>query len=155
MNHRERERNVSSVCALLNHVSSSANKRSPFFFASLILSHPLIRPLRLPLPLPLLSSLQGSEDDRRWVTLKSHDDDQSIAAKGFSTHTFPVGWQALYFRHFRLIQTGPTSDGGFTMAVGGFEVYGSLRDLRDRRGRAERRPRGTTRNVAHSFPMGK
>ena len=40
--------------------------------------------------------LQGSTDDRRWVTLKSHDEDQSLAAAGFSSHTWPVGWQTLY-----------------------------------------------------------
>ena len=151
MNQREREK-----CSVVKPCILEHQQKIPLL---LRLPHPLSSSHSPPSsptpPLSLPSSLQGSEDDRRWVTLKSHDDDQSIAAKGFSTHTFPVGWQALYFRHFRLIQTGPTSDGGFTMAVGGFEVYGSLRDLRDRRGRAERRPRGTTRNVAHSFPMGK
>eukprot|EP01114_Cavostelium_apophysatum_P022242 TRINITY_DN7986_c0_g1_i3.p1 TRINITY_DN7986_c0_g1~~TRINITY_DN7986_c0_g1_i3.p1 ORF type:complete len:532 (+),score=89.92 TRINITY_DN7986_c0_g1_i3:394-1989(+) len=67
--------------------------------------------------------LQGSEDEKKWVDLKVHVEDQGISHPGAHC-AWPVIGKTGPFRHFRVIMTGPASNGKYTLAICGIELYG-------------------------------
>eukprot|EP01006_Ploeotia_vitrea_P057825 TRINITY_DN68323_c0_g1_i1.p1 TRINITY_DN68323_c0_g1~~TRINITY_DN68323_c0_g1_i1.p1 ORF type:complete len:628 (-),score=33.46 TRINITY_DN68323_c0_g1_i1:96-1979(-) len=75
--------------------------------------------------------LQGSRDKKQWVVLKKHENDDAV------THQTPFGFWDItlddettsppsvsYFRHFRILQTGPNSFGTHELQISAFEFYG-------------------------------
>jgi hypothetical protein len=70
--------------------------------------------------------LEGSNDSTAWVVLKTHTNDQALAA-AFSTAAWPVTPPtAEGFRHFRIFQFGKTSNNNDHLACAGIELYGTL-----------------------------
>jgi hypothetical protein len=71
--------------------------------------------------------LEGSNDSTAWVVLKTHTDDQALAAVGFSTAAWPVTPPtAEGFRHFRIFQFGKNADNYDHLMCAGIELYGTL-----------------------------
>jgi hypothetical protein len=71
--------------------------------------------------------LEGSNDNTAWVVLKTHTDDQALAATAHSTAAWPVTPPtAEGFRHFRIIQFGTNGSGINHLMCGGIELYGTL-----------------------------
>jgi hypothetical protein len=71
--------------------------------------------------------LEGSNDNTVWVVLKTHTDDQALAADSFSTAAWPVTPPAAEgFRHFRIIQFGKNASNGDHLLCAGIELYGTL-----------------------------
>lgn len=75
--------------------------------------------------------LEGSRDGQKWNTIREHDGDTHLNGMSqlasWSTPQAEDGAQA--FRHFRLLQTGPNSDGGHNLCIGNLELYGLLMDV--------------------------
>ncbi len=73
--------------------------------------------------------LQGSVDGAAWETLRRHVNDAAIAGALAETDwaiaTAVVGGR--FFRHFRVLQTGPNSSGSNHLNCAGIELYGVLR----------------------------
>eukprot|EP00667_Euglena_gracilis_P003012 EG_transcript_3019 len=79
--------------------------------------------------------LRASLDQKAWVTLRTHEMDESL------THATPFGfWElpriddprsARYFRYFRLTQTAPNSFGTHEFQISSFEVYGRFLHVMD------------------------
>jgi hypothetical protein len=71
--------------------------------------------------------LEGSNVSTAWVVLKTHTDDQALAADGFSTAAWPVTPPtAEGFRHFRIVQFGKNADDDDSLFCAGIELYGVL-----------------------------
>jgi hypothetical protein len=70
--------------------------------------------------------LQGSEDGEAWATLRRHDDDETMEAKGFFVAHWAVEGVTAPYRHFRVHQHGPNSAGDDFLACNGIELYGRL-----------------------------
>jgi len=73
---------------------------------------------------------EGSNDGRRWFTLKNHTDDPGLDKKG-ATHTWELDESARRgaFSHFRIFQTGKNSNNHYYLALAGFELYGKLYEV--------------------------
>ncbi len=73
--------------------------------------------------------LQGSVDgsESSFITLRAHEGDATLDRKGKS-HTWTLTGEACSqsFRVFRVLQTGRNSHSHHFLALGGFEVYGTL-----------------------------
>ena len=99
--------------------------------------------------------LQGKEaEDGDWVVLKAHTDDAALASKAFASAGWPLvprsrsaasygearaeadireGLQGehgehVFYRYFRILQTGPNTYGANIITCGGMEFYGELRE---------------------------
>jgi hypothetical protein len=71
--------------------------------------------------------LEGSNDNTAWVVLKTHTDDQTLAAARLSTAAWPVTPPtAEGFRHFRILQFGKNANGSDQLVCAGIELYGAL-----------------------------
>jgi hypothetical protein len=71
--------------------------------------------------------LEGSNDNTAWVVLKTHTDDQALAAAAFSTAAWPVTPPtAEGFRHFRIFQFGKNASNYNDLMCAGIELYGTL-----------------------------
>ena len=65
-----------------------------------------------------------------WVELRRHTDDETLNG-AFAEGTWSVeGAEPMLLRHLRIRQTGDNSSGRRSLAVAGFECYGSLLELR-------------------------
>jgi hypothetical protein len=74
--------------------------------------------------------LEGSNDGALWTVLKPHENDHSFPQALHSVAHWPVAplpntgpWA---FRHFRIVQHGPTSEGDHYLMCSGIELYGEL-----------------------------
>ena len=70
--------------------------------------------------------LEGSEDANSWTTLRTHSDDQALAATAMSVAAWPVEGATKAFRYFRIRQTGKCSSGYDHLLCAGIELYGRL-----------------------------
>ena len=71
---------------------------------------------------------QGSLDNSTWTTLKSHVNDQPLAATGYSVAHWPVDHIQSPFRYFRLYSTGLDSSSRNFTVCGGLELWGLLQE---------------------------
>ena len=67
---------------------------------------------------------QGSVDGFSWTTLRDHVDDQALQGKG-ATASWRLDGPDFY-AYFRLVQTGPNSNGHLYLACSGLELYGEV-----------------------------
>ena len=67
--------------------------------------------------------LQGSIDGEEWICLRRHENDASLAARGFSEAAWPIDAGPQGYGHFRVFQ--PKKD---HLVCGGIELYGELRE---------------------------
>lgn len=74
--------------------------------------------------------LEGSNDGATWTVLRTHTSDDSIPNMGYGTKSWPIITTTEYeggpVRHLRIRSTGRNSSGIHLVAIGGFEVYGTL-----------------------------
>jgi hypothetical protein len=79
--------------------------------------------------------LHGREGDSAdWVTLRKHTNDEALAGNGFATAGWAVEGGKGSFSQFRVLMTGPNSEGSTppwnsghnTLACAGLELYGTL-----------------------------
>jgi hypothetical protein len=71
--------------------------------------------------------LEGSNDNKAWVVLKTHTDDQALAGTAHSTAAWPVTPPtAEGFRHFRIFQFGKDASEYDHLMCAGIELYGIL-----------------------------
>jgi hypothetical protein len=70
--------------------------------------------------------LQGSTDGADWRTLRSHANDQSLPDAAYSTAGWAVDGGQGPFSHFRILQTGKTSNSQNYLVCAGIELYGKL-----------------------------
>jgi len=71
-------------------------------------------------------NLEGSNDGVEWV-LHQHANDRSLAAPGHSTASWEVNNpDGLAFSRFRVIMTGPHSNGGHSLCMMRLELYGRV-----------------------------
>ena len=71
--------------------------------------------------------LEGSLDGRKWITLKSHEDDHGLKEhRPYCTCTWVIDGNSNAFRFFRIFQTGKNSSGRFGIFLSGIELYGAL-----------------------------
>ncbi len=68
--------------------------------------------------------LQGSNDGIQWRTLSTHTNDPSLQARGDEASWRVDGTEA--WSHFRILQTGPNSNGHRYLALSGFELHGRV-----------------------------
>jgi len=68
--------------------------------------------------------LEASNDNKDWVVLKKHENDESLDAKG-KCFTWPLHANE-FFQRFRIRQTGLNSNRHNYLALSGFEIYGDL-----------------------------
>ena len=74
----------------------------------------------------LWASSTGAEDGSEWTLLRDHIDDRSLHG-AFEIHLWPLTWiGGKYFRFFRVIMTGPCSNGAHALMCSGFELYGQV-----------------------------
>lgn len=93
-----------------------------------------VKPITTILSIGAADTLNQSGDDDQWVTLKEHEDDQSLAEEPNSTATWEVDmptsigsdFNSLGFRYFRLLQTDLNSSGNNCLFCCGVEFYGLL-----------------------------
>ena len=74
--------------------------------------------------------LEGSLDNRKWWTLKCHDNDRGF--KGtypFYTGTWAIDGEIRASRYIRIYQTGKNSSGRYSLYLSGLELYGVLLDM--------------------------
>ncbi|KAJ4457814.1 putative E3 ubiquitin-protein ligase HECTD1 [Paratrimastix pyriformis] len=73
--------------------------------------------------------LEGSLDGASWRTLDEHTNEpNAIPARPDAMATFAVApAQAFPARHFRVLMSGPSPNGGNILMLSGLEMYGSLR----------------------------
>ena len=72
-------------------------------------------------------NFEASVDGQTWTLLREHKGDRSIWAEG-KIHTWPVApTRAGFYRHFRVVLTGPEKRGRHYLCLSGFEMWGSLR----------------------------
>ena len=70
--------------------------------------------------------LEGSEDANSWTTLRTHSNDQAMAAASMSVAAWPVEGATKAFRYFRIRQTGKNSSDHDLLICAGIELYGQL-----------------------------
>jgi hypothetical protein len=71
--------------------------------------------------------LEGSNDNTAWVVLKTHTNDQALAAADCSAAAWPVTPPtAEGFRHFRIFQFGKNEHNSDVLMCAGIELYGTL-----------------------------
>ena len=71
----------------------------------------------------LWASASGNDD---WVMLRDHVNDSSLHG-AFQSHVWPLRWtEGQCFRFFRVIMTGPCSNGAHSLMCSGFELYGQV-----------------------------
>ena len=70
--------------------------------------------------------LEGSDDANSWTTLRTHSDDQALAATPMSVAAWPVEGATKAFRYFRIRQTGKNSSDHDNLLCAGIELYGQL-----------------------------
>jgi hypothetical protein len=75
---------------------------------------------------------EGSNDGHNWELIRAHDNDTSIPSQKGATRTWTVHCASSY-SYFRIFQTGKNSNNHFYLAVSGFEVYGDVEFLNDRK----------------------
>mmetsp|Transcript_11655 Transcript_11655/g.26700 ORF Transcript_11655/g.26700 Transcript_11655/m.26700 type:complete len:516 (-) Transcript_11655:40-1587(-) len=71
---------------------------------------------------------QGSDDGKTWITIKTHESDQSLVG-GWSTATWSLDADPRRprgYRMFRILKKGPNSTGKEHLHVGGVEMYGDF-----------------------------
>jgi hypothetical protein len=72
-------------------------------------------------------NLEGSNNGVEWVVLHRHANDTSLAATGHSTASWEVdNPDGLAFSRFRIIMTGPSSNGNHYLFMMGLELYGRV-----------------------------
>ena len=71
--------------------------------------------------------LEGSNDGATWTSLRAHTNDTTLSQTNVTGY-WPVEAQAGSFTHFRILQTGPNSNGDNYLMATSFEVYGELLD---------------------------
>jgi hypothetical protein len=69
-------------------------------------------------------NLEGSNDNATWVTLITHQNDESLNGLNQS-HSWDVDSKE-FFQYFRLTQTGKNSSGRFYFATGRMKLFGKL-----------------------------
>jgi hypothetical protein len=70
--------------------------------------------------------LEASHDGTNWATLKDHKNDRRLPNMGFGVADWPIEGVAEAYRHFRVLVTGPNSDGTHALACAGIELYGEF-----------------------------
>lgn len=76
-----------------------------------------------------LQAMVGGENGE-WITLRKHEDDESLAEEPHSVAHWPLTVQdETPYRYFRIVQTGPNSSNSHQLACGGIELYGSYIEL--------------------------
>jgi hypothetical protein len=90
-----------------------------------------IHPLRYTLKngdnvnIPRNWELQASNDHVNWVILRKHRNDTSLPTdQPCATATWHISNPQQSFRYFRIMQTGPNSDGSHFFSFGDLELYG-------------------------------
>lgn len=79
--------------------------------------------------------LQGSNcPDGPWVTLRRHDDDETLPARKFAIAAWSVERTPQHFRFFRIHQHGKNAQGSDYLKIAGLELYGKFIDHRGRGG---------------------
>jgi len=73
-------------------------------------------------------NLEGSADGKRWDVIRTHTEDLSLSGKGFPSASWDIE-SKVFYRCFRIFQTGPNSDGNDSLALSGLELYGTLYEL--------------------------
>ena len=71
---------------------------------------------------------QGSNDGKVWATIRDHIADESLTTKP-ERKVARASWQVgdkMFYRYFRVIQTGPNADGNHILALRRFELYGKV-----------------------------
>jgi hypothetical protein len=69
---------------------------------------------------------RSSRATDKWVLLKDHIDDRSLHG-AFQSHVWSLPWQeGREFRIFKVIMTGPSSNGGHSLMCSGFELFGKV-----------------------------
>jgi glycosyltransferase involved in cell wall biosynthesis len=88
-------------------------------------------------------NFQGSNDGLKWRTLKQHENDKSLDAKKFVSASWKLDGAERGYRYFRIHQNGKNNSGSeqgsfaslfmmkpitgeYILALGGFEIYGTL-----------------------------
>jgi E3 ubiquitin-protein ligase HECTD1 len=74
-------------------------------------------------------NFEGSNDGVEWVVLHQHVNDQSLAARAYSTASWDVNPDSLAFSHFRILQNGKNSSGFDELDMGGLELYGRVDEV--------------------------
>ncbi len=75
--------------------------------------------------------LEASNDGQAWTVLRMHSSDASLAYPEPIVAAWPLDAEAVAgrsFRHFRILQTGPNSNGNHYLMCAGIELYGVLTD---------------------------
>ena len=71
--------------------------------------------------------LEGSNDGAFWSPLKTHADDTSLAETEMSVADWPIDGIEMFYRRFRVLQTGLSSSGKHFLSCAGIELYGFFR----------------------------
>ena len=73
-------------------------------------------------------NLEGSTDNVNWVVLRQHTNDTTMETKAYSEGHWTVSNAASceFYRYFRIINTGVTSNQYHYLACSGIELYGTL-----------------------------
>ena len=61
------------------------------------------------------------------LLIKTHADDTSLAETEMSVADWPIDGIEVFYRRFRVLQTGRNSDGNHFMSCAGIELYGFFR----------------------------
>ena len=73
--------------------------------------------------------LMGSNDDVNWACLRTHDNDKTLTS-GYGAGAWKVeNDDPQFFRHFRIFQSGPNTQGSYHLMCSGIELYGTLIDV--------------------------
>jgi len=91
---------------------------------------------------------RSSQPRDKWVLLKDHIDDRSLHG-AFQAHVWAVPWEeGREFRIFRVIMTGPSSNGAHALMCSGFELFGKVGTEAPPPPKPE-----PPRNLAYQFPF--
>lgn len=80
--------------------------------------------------------LEGSLDGKNWICLKEHINDSSLNSP-LSTESWKISPpqkenEKLFFKYFRIFQTGKNGSGHHHLMMNGFEIYGDLRKMNEK-----------------------
>jgi hypothetical protein len=70
--------------------------------------------------------LQASQDGAEWTTLRRHDNDRTMEAKGYFAAQWAIEGATTAYRHFRVHQHGRNLHGTEELLCNGIELYGAL-----------------------------
>eukprot|EP01047_Picozoa_sp_COSAG01_P011117 COSAG01_NODE_485_length_16397_cov_48.193827_10_plen_594_part_00 len=70
--------------------------------------------------------LQASQDGVEWTTLRRHDNDRTMEAKGYFVAQWAIEGLTTAYRHFRVHQHGRNWPGSEELLCNGIELYGAL-----------------------------